>query len=81
MIYEELYNERISIFGYSEALVPYEKAMDACREILKERKKALEKVRELIVENEKLKEMLRHPLGIPEEDEPQRESTASFKSS
>lgn len=40
MIYEELADEKISIFGYSEPLVPYEKAMEACRELVKERKKA-----------------------------------------
>lgn len=40
MKYEELADEKISIFGYSEPLVPYEKAMEACMELIKERKKA-----------------------------------------
>lgn len=68
MIYEELANEKISIFGVSEPLVPYEKAMEACRELVKERKKALERIRELTVENAKLKERLPHPSSPPEED-------------
>lgn len=68
MIYEELENEKISIFGYSEPLVPYEKAMEACRELVKERKKALERIRELTVENVRLKESLRPPSSPPEED-------------
>lgn len=68
MKYEELYNERVCIFGYPEAMVPYEKAMDACREIIKARKDALAKNRELIVENAKLKESLRRLSSLPEED-------------
>lgn len=68
MIYEELANEKISIFGYSEPLVPYKKAMEACRELVKERKKALERIRELTVDNAKLKENLRLLSSLPEED-------------
>lgn len=68
MKYEELANEKISIFGYFEQLVPYERAMDACRELVKERKKALERIRELTVENAKLKESLPPPSSPPEED-------------
>lgn len=68
MIYEELFNEKICIFGYADPLVPYERAMEACREILKLRKEALVKIRELTVENEKLKEHLRLPANPPEED-------------
>lgn len=67
MIYEELANEKISIFGYIEPLVPYERAMDACRELVKERKKALERIRELTVEIAKLKENLRLLSSLPEE--------------
>lgn len=67
MIYEELENEKISIFGYSEPLVPYEKAMEACKELVKERKKALERIRELTVDNAKLKENLRLLSSLPEE--------------
>lgn len=68
MIYEELADEKISIFGYSEPLVPYEKAMEACRELIKLRKDALVKIRELTVENAKLKESLPPPSSPPEED-------------
>jgi hypothetical protein len=36
MMKDELADEKISIFGYSEPLVPYKKAMEACRELVKE---------------------------------------------
>ena len=67
MKYEELFNEKICIFGYSEPLVPYDSAMASCRELLQARKDALAKIRELTVENAKLKESLRRPSGLPEE--------------
>lgn len=77
MIYEELFNEKICIFGYPDPLVPYERAMEACREILKLRKEALVKNRELIVENAKLKERLQPPANLPEEDENTSQASSS----
>ena len=68
MKYEELANERISMFGYSEPLVPYESAMAACRELVQARKEALAKIRELTVKNAKLKENLQLLSSLPEED-------------
>ena len=68
MKYEELYNEKVCIFGYTEPLVPYEKAMEACQELIAYRREAIVKNRELIVENAKLKERLRPPANLPEED-------------
>lgn len=68
MKYEELFNEKICIFGYTDTLVPYEKAMEACQELIKLRKDALVKIRELTVENAKIKESLRLLSSLPEED-------------
>jgi len=68
MLYEELPNKVMNVYGYPKGLIEEPVVMDAVRELVNERKKLLADKRELMRELMILKERQRTSSGLPEED-------------
>lgn len=68
MLYEELPNKVMNVYGYPTGLIEEPVVMKAVRELVNERKKLLADKRELMRELMTIKERQRTSSGLPEED-------------
>lgn len=68
MLYEDLPNKVMNVYGYPIGLLEEPVVMDAVKELVSDRKKLLADNRALMIEVMQLKERLRTSSGLPEED-------------
>ena len=68
MLYEELPNKVMNVYGYPTGLIEEPVVMDAVKELVNDRKKLLADKRALMLDVKQLKERLSTPASPPGED-------------